>query len=225
MKLSSNTLNVLKNYSSINKNMVFTQGNILRTFSNSKAIYSVAQIEEEIPMDFAIYDLPSMLGMLTCLDEPEIVCHENNIEIVSTNDKGSFDVFYCDMDLVVVPPTSEPNIDPIYSFKVSLEEFQHLMKSISVTGSPSLTIKCDGENVTMIANDRDNNTSSSYKKVIGKFDSKFDVYVSVENLKIIPDDYEIIIAMTKSKKTALLNFKSESKKVEYWITCGLDFRI
>ena len=142
MKLSNNTVKILKNYSTINSNMVFTEGNVLRTISAAGNILSIAEIEEQIPFGFAIYDLSTLLAMISCMDNYEINFKENNLEIVS--DKGLFEIYYCfegEGDEIIKHPPKQANpIDNIYEFKVTSEDFQFIMKSISVTSYPILNL-------------------------------------------------------------------------------------
>lgn len=222
MKLSNNTIKILKNYSDINQSMVFTQGNKLRTLSNAGNIFSISTIDEEIPVNVSIYDLSSMLAMLSCLDSPEIEFKKDNLEIFS--DKGSFEVYFCDPSLIEAPPESTLDVYPKYEFDLTSSDLQLITKAAAVTKSPALTIKCDGSKVTLKTSDRKNETSSSYKKVIGEYSEKFDVYISVENLKIIDDTYKVTVSVTESE-AILLHFRSTTKDTQYWIACEIGSKI
>src|SRR5574343_137708 len=181
MRLSNATLTILKNYAAINNSLLFSKGNVLKNVSGEKKIIATAMIQEEIPFDFAIYDLSSMLAMLSCLNDPEIICHSKKVEIKSSQgQQGSFDL--------------------------SADEMQTMMKAIAVTGSPELTIKCEDNKVVLKAGSRNNETHSSYTKELGSHDgSDFDVYIDIVNCKVIHDDYEIGIASTMNKRSAILN--------------------
>jgi len=72
MKLSDKTLSVLKNFSTINQSILFKQGNKLRTISVMKNILAEANISEEIPKDFGIYDLSQFLNGLSLHQNPEL---------------------------------------------------------------------------------------------------------------------------------------------------------
>ncbi len=224
MRLSNETIKILKNYAAINNSLLFSKGNVLKTVSGEKTILASATIQEEIPFDFAIYDLSSMLAMLSCLNDPEIICHSKKVEIKSSQgQQGSFDMYYSDASLIATPPDKEISTIPVYSFDLSADEMQTMMKAIAVTGSPELTIKCEDNKVVLKAGSRDNETHSSYTKELGSHDgSDFDVYIDIVNFKVIHDDYEIVIASTMNKRSAILNFKSKNKAVEYWLACGLN---
>lgn len=223
MQLSQNTTKVLKNYASINDSIVFEEGKVLRAISDAKTIFSVAIIEEEIPTNACIYNLPSMLAMLSCMNDANLEFKDSNIEISSDN--GSFEVFYCSEDQITVPPSKQIEIVPIYEFKLESNELQLLLKASSITNATAVTIRCKDEEVIIKASDRKNETSNSYKKVLGNFDKNFVAHVSVDNLKIIPDDYNVTVATTKSGKSVLLHFKNQSETVQYWIACELDSKV
>ena len=61
MKLSEQTIEILSNFSGINPNMVFKEGNTLSTISEAKNILASATIEERIPREFGLYDLGEFL--------------------------------------------------------------------------------------------------------------------------------------------------------------------
>ena len=72
MKLSEKTVNLLKNFASINQSIAFKKGNTLRTMSVMKNILAEAEIEEEFPKDFAIYDLVQFLNGISLHDNAQI---------------------------------------------------------------------------------------------------------------------------------------------------------
>ncbi len=223
MKFSSDTMKILKNYTTINSSGVFKAGNKIRTMSSEKNIWSMAEIKEEIPRDFIICDLSTFLAMISCVDDDyEINFKEKNLEIVSS--KGLFEFFYIaeksvnGTNLVTVPFTNSPEVEKLYTFDISGEEFQTMMKAISVTSAPTLSFLCNGKDVIMKANDRKNETSNSYRKKIGEFDQEFKIICRVDNLKIIPEDYQISICRSvKKANSAAIKFISKNRKLEYFI--------
>lgn len=222
MKLSNDTIKILKNYTAINNNAVFRKGNKLRSYSSSGNIYSVAEIGEEIPRDCIIYDLSTFLAMLSCVDDDyDIDFKEKNVEI--TSNKGVFDIYYVEeksingIPLVRIPPENTPDVEELYSFDITSDEFQTMMKAISVTSAPFLTFFCNGKEVTLKANDRKNESSNSYRKKIGNFDKEFKVFCQVDNLRVIPEDYTVSICVSTKSKKPLLKFTAKNKNLQYFI--------
>ena len=72
MKLSDQTLTVLKNFAGINNSILVKQGTQLRTISVAKNILAEAAIDEDFPRDFAIYDLNQFLNGLSLHQDPEM---------------------------------------------------------------------------------------------------------------------------------------------------------
>ena len=72
MKLSDKTLVILKNFAGINNSILVKRGDSLRTISLAKNILAEANIKEEFPRDFAIYDLNQFLNGLGLHQDPEL---------------------------------------------------------------------------------------------------------------------------------------------------------
>ena len=68
MKLSNHTTSVLKNFATINQNLVIKEGNTITTMSAMKNIVAKADVEETFPQEVAIYDLNEFLASMSfCL--------------------------------------------------------------------------------------------------------------------------------------------------------------
>ena len=217
MKFSNETLATLKNFASINTNMMFRQGSLISTISNAKNIFAKASIKEEIPNDFAIYDLNSLLAMLTLIDNQEVEYSDKSI--VVSSDKGKFEYFYSNPEIVTAAPTNEIEHTSVYKFKLMAEDIQTVMKAAAITSAPTISITCNQQTVQLSVGDRKNDTASNFKKNIGTAFDHFDVFIAVENLKVIPDAYEVSVAKTLNGKAKFLHFKHESRQLQYWIAC------
>ena len=64
MKISQNTLDILKNFSEINTNILIKPGKVLSTISTMRNIFAKAEISEEFPIEFGIYDLTEFLNLI-----------------------------------------------------------------------------------------------------------------------------------------------------------------
>lgn len=217
MKFNSETLLILKNFASINTNILFRPGSSVATISNAKNIFAKAEIKEALPNEFAIYDLNSLLAMLTLLDNQDVEFTDKSLVIAS--DKGKFEYFYSNPDIVTGAPTNEIEHVSVYKFKLIAEDVQTIMKAAAITGAPTISISSKQQAVTLSVGDRKNDTANSFKKSIGTSFENFDVFIAVENLKVIPDAYEVSVAKTANGKAKFLHFKHESKQLQYWIAC------
>lgn len=217
MKFSSETLALLKNFASINTNIVFKQGDVVSTISNLKNIFAKANIKEVIPNEFAIYDLNSMLAMLTLIEGQEVEFGDRNLTV--TSPVGRFEYFYSNPEIVTGAPTGEIEHVTVYRFKLTAEDIQMLMKAAAITSAPTISVTCKNQNVEISVSDRKNDTASNFRKSLGTSFENFDVFIAVENLKVIPDAYEVSVAKTQNGKAKFLHFKHESKQLQYWIAC------
>lgn len=217
MKISNETLALLKNFASINTNIIFRPGDVVSTISIAKSIFSKATIKETIPNEFAIYDLNSLLAMLTLMENQNVEFEDKCL--VVSSDKGKFEYYYSNPEIVVGAPTGEIEHVNVYKFKLLAEDVQMISKAACITGAPTISITNKNQNVTLSVSDRKNDTASNFKKNLGTSFDDFDVYIAVENFKIIPDAYDVTVAKTANGKAKFLHFKHESKQLQYWIAC------
>ena len=217
MKFSSETLSTLKNFASINTNIVFKAGDQVSTISSAKNIFAKMTIKEEIPNEFAIYDLNSLLAMLTLMENQDITFTDKSLIVAS--DKGNFEYFYSSPEIVTGAPSGEIEHQEVYKFKLKAEDIQMLMKAAAITAAPTISITNKNQNVTLSIGDRKNDTANNFKRVLGTSFDNFDVFIAVENLKVIPDAYEVTVAKTPNGKAKFLHFRHESKPLQYWIAC------
>ena len=215
MKLSNETLAILKNFSSINTNIFFREGNIISTISSADAIFARAKIKETIPNEFAVYDLNSLLAIVTLLENQDIEFEDNRLVISS--DRGTFEFFYSSPDVVKKAPETTINHQSVFSFKLAAEDIQMIMKAANVTKSPYISVICKDHGVSLLVGDRKNNSSNNFKKSLGTAFNDFDMIFAVENFRVIPDAYEVTIAKMENNKAKFLYLKHESKDLEYWI--------
>jgi hypothetical protein len=217
MKFSNETLGLFKNFASINTNIVFKQGDAVSTISNAKNVFAKATIKETIPNEFAIYDLNSMLAMLTLVDGQEIEFGDKCLTV--TSPAGKFEYYYSNPEIVTGAPAGEIEHVDVYKFKMTSEDIQMIMKAAAITGAPTISITNKNQAVTLSVSDRKNDTASNFKKALGTSFDNFDVFIAVENLKVIPDAYEVSVAKTANGKAKFLHFKHESRQLQYWIAC------
>ena len=220
MKFSGETLSLLKNFASINTNIVFKQGDNIATISNAKNIFAKATIKESIPNEFAIYDLNSLLAMLTLMENQDVEFGDKSL--IVTSDKGKFEYFYSNADIVTAAPSGEIEHVDVYKFKLMAEDVQMIMKAAAITGAPTVSVTNKNQSVTLSVSDRKNDTASNFRKNLGTAFENFDVFIAVENLKVVPDAYEVSVAKTPNGKAKFLHFRHESKQLQYWIACEPD---
>ena len=214
MKLSNETRDVLKNYSTINANLLVNSGNEIATMSQMKNIVSKSTLPDTFETDFAIYDLNEFLAALSLFDDPELNFGDNSVQI--SQGGQSLNYYYSDPTVVTTPKAdiTMPEPDAIFTFKQTV--FNQILKASSVLGVPDMVLDVsDSGQMNLRVSDRKNDTSNSFSVEVGDDlpgtpNQKF--FFKVENLKLLSGDYEV-----KVSSKGISNFKNISKDIEYFI--------
>jgi len=217
MKLSDKTLTLLKNFSSINQSILFKQGNSLRTISVMKNILAEAKIEEELPKDFGIYDLNQFLNGLNLHQNAELDFQNDNYVVIKEG-KSRSKYFFADPNVIVTPPDKDivlPSED--VCFLLDTKELDKLLKAAAVYQLPDLSVVGEAGVVKLVVRDKKNDTSNDFSVVVGETDEVFTFNFKVENIKIIPGNYEVVIS-----SKLLSRFKNTGFNVTYHIAMEPD---
>tara|TARA_B100000424_G_C22789710_1_gene424173 strand:+ start:71 stop:736 length:666 start_codon:yes stop_codon:yes gene_type:complete len=217
MKLSDNTLTVLKNFANINNSVLVKKGTNLRTISVAKNILAEARIEEEFPRDFAIYDLNQFLNGLGLHQDPELDFKEETYLNIREG-KRRVKYFFADPAVIVSPPEKEislPTQDVCFQLdSVTLEK---LLKAAAVYQLPDLSAVGGAGVVKLVVRDKKNDTSNEFAIVVGETDKEFVFNFKVENIKIIPGAYNVVVS-----SKLLSKFTNESLDLKYFIALEPD---
>lgn len=217
MKLSESTITILKNFASINQSIFVRKGSTLRTMSVMRNILSEAQIKEEFPKDFAIYDLNQFLNGLSLHQDPELDFSEDSY-VVFREGKRRAKYFFADPEVIIYPPEKEivlPTQD--VCFQIEHSQLDKLLKAASVYGVPDISAVGEAGVIKLVARDKKNDTSNEYSIVVGETDQNFVFNFKHENIKIIPGSYDVVIS-----KQLLSKFTSEKYNISYWIALEPD---
>src|SRR6056300_183341 len=218
MKLSSDTINVLKNFSDINENILFKPGKEVHTISGMKNILAKATIGEEIPQEFGIYNLAEFLNVIGTYSSP-IIKFTDSQSLVVDDEKDSSPVKYNFSEKSVLNTPEKmiqmPSVDS--TFELKNESLQKVMKRVNTLGLPDLAFKSEDGEIKLVASDKKDPNSNTASIVIGNSNIDFIAYLKTENLKFVPDDYTVEIS---SKKIA--HFINKNKPIEYWVALEPD---
>jgi len=194
MKLSEKTLTVLKNFAGINNSILVKQGNSLRTISVAKNILAEANIEEEFPRQFGVYDLNQFLNGLSLHQDPDMdFTEESYLTIREGRRKVKY--FYADPQVIISPPDKEitlPSED--IHFQLESTSLDKLLKAAAVYQLPDLSVIGEAGIVKLVVRDKKNDTSNSYSVDVGETDKEFSFNFKVENIKIIPGAYDVVVS-------------------------------
>jgi hypothetical protein len=217
MKLSESTVNLLKNFSSINQSILFKAGNKLRTISVMKNILVEANVSEEFPKDFGIYDLNQFLNGLSLHQNAELD-FTNDEYVVIKEGKSRSKFFFADPNVIVAPPEKEitlPSED--VEFVLTSQQLEKLKKAASVYQVPDISAIGENGVVKLVARDKKNDTSNDFSIIVGETDSEFVFNFKEENLKIVPGNYDVIVS-----SKLLSRFTNQNQDVTYYIALEPD---
>ena len=210
MKLTSETISVLKNFSTINANLMVKAGSSLSTMSAMKNIVAKADVTEEFPSDFAIYDLNEFLSQLSLFGKPDL---EFNDGFVTITEEGTSDrlVFWFSDPSVVTTPSKDISMPSTeLTFNLSRETLDRITKAGAVVGVPDMSLSGGKLAVT----DKKNSTANVFETSldVGDVAAEYKFWFKVENLKLMPGAYDVEVS---SKKIS--HFTSTKLGVQYWI--------
>ena len=217
MKLSDTTVNLLKNFSSINQSILFKSGNKLRTMSVMKNILAEATITEEFPKDFGVYDLNQFLQGHSLHQSPELD-FTNDEYVVIKEGKMRAKYFFAEPSVIVSPPEKEislPSED--VTFVITSQQLEKLKKAASVYQLPDISAIGEAGVVKVVARDKKNDTSNDFSIVVGETDKQFVFNFKEENLKIIPGTYDVVVS-----SKLLSRFVNQNYDVVYYIALEPD---
>ena len=217
MKLTDSTLTVLKNFAGINNSILVKQGSKLRTISVAKNILAEADISEDFPKDVAIYDLNQFLNGLSLHSDPDLDFTPDSY-ITIKEGKRRVKYFYADPQVIVAPPEKEitlPTED--VCFQLDSTALDKLLKAAAVYQLPDLSAIGENGVVKLVVRDKKNDTSNEYAVVVGETDAVFTFNFRVENIKIIPGAYDVVVS-----SKLLSKFSNTRYDLQYYIALEPD---
>ena len=219
MKISPDTLSVLKNFSTINSNLIIKPGNTIRTISPGKNILAEATVAETFDTAFGIWDLSQFLAVISLFKDPDFDFRSDHVVVRSSNTKASVKYYYSSPELLV-SADKKLNMPPAkVNYTLTTKDLSELMKASAVLSAPDLALESSGDRMVLRVFNRKDPTSHDYSIDVGENDSEseFQFLFKVENLRLLNGDYSVSVS---DKKVA--QFESQSSNVVYWISLESD---
>lgn len=217
MKISNETLNVLKNFSTINSSLVVKAGSVIRTVSPVKNILAEYTCTETFEQDFALYDLNEFLGGLILFKDPEFV-FDNSSYLTIKSGRSKVKYFFSDPNLITSPSDKQIPMDgENVEFELGEEVLSSLLKAASVYQLKDLSLVSDDGEINLVVRNKDNDTSNSFSAKVGETDKEFVFNFKIENIKIIPDVYKVLVSPRN-----ISQFISSKYNLQYWIALEPD---
>ena len=213
MKISSNTIDILKNFSEINQSIVIKEGSQVKTVNSLKNILAHAKVEEHFPKEFAIYDLNEFIGLLSTMSDPELDFNASAVNVESGKRKVKYR--YADPSYIVKPEKDITMPESDIKFTLTEDAYASLIKTATILQLHDICLKgCDKSNkIYLCATNKKNDSSNDYSEIVAEgVSKKFNVVIKKENLKIVPGDYTVSIS-----SQGISHFKNNKSELEYWI--------
>ena len=215
MELNDGTLQVLKNFSGINQNILIKQGNTLKTISEARNVLARATLKEDFTKDFGIYDLNEFIGVLSLVDTPRLKFEDEYVTVGDSTGRSKVKYFFSSEETLTTPQKdiTMPNAD--VKFVLDNDTLNKLKRAASTLGHNELSITGKDGVLSLSVVESQNFTSNSYSiDVQGEFNSDvaFNFILNIANLKILPGDYDVEIS-----SKLITQFKNKDIDVCYWI--------
>ena len=215
MELSENTLNVLRNFSGINQNMLIKTGTNIKTISEARNVVATADVTEEFPKDFGIYDLNEFIGVMGLVDTPSLKFDEDYVTVSDSSGRSKVKYFYAAEETLTAPTKDVTMPDADVKFTLDNSTLNKLKKAASTLGHSEVSIRAKDGVLSLSVVENQNATSNAFSiDIDGEFkqDAVFNFIISISNLKILPGDYEVEIS-----SKLITQFKNKEIPLKYWI--------
>lgn len=215
MQLSNRTVDILRNYASINENIVIEAGNVIKTMSPARNLVSRAEIEESFPQGFGIYDLPEFLSVLTLVDNPQISFSGDYCTVSDGSGLSSVKYFYSDPEMLSAPKKDIIMPECEVKFVLNTDTLTKIKRAASALGHDEISIRPSGGSIEIAVVDNKDKTGNTFSITVeGVYpeDTTFNYIMNVSNLKLIGEGYEVAIS-----SKLISNLKSLDSTIEYFI--------
>ena len=214
MKLSNETLTVLKNFASINQGIQFKKGTKLRTMSGGKNVLAEAALKDNFEVEFCVEDLNEFLSVHSLFkDKAELAFDDKNIFFQNGRQKIKYRMTAPSM-ITVAPEKNLTLPSEDVKFTLTAEDYEWILKTCAVLKSPNIAVQSDGEKVEIVTFDQENDAAHMNSTEVNAEASgaQYKIVYNTDNFKMIPGSYEVTISFK-----GLTHFKNTKDDIQYWI--------
>ena len=215
MELSESTLQVLRNFSGINQNILIKTGSNIKTISEARNVVATADVTESFEKDFGIYDLNEFIGVMGLVDTPSLKFEDDSVTVSDSSGRSKVKYFYAAEETLTAPTKDVTMPDADVKFVLDNDTLNRLKKAASTLGHSEVSIQAKDGILSLSVVENQNATSNAFSiDIDGEFkqDAVFNFIISISNLKILPGDYEVEIS-----SKLITQFKNKELPLKYWI--------
>ena len=216
MNLSKETLTLIRNFAGINGSIMLKEGNTLATISEGKNVMAMATIPESFAQDFGIYDLNEFLGAVGIFSNT-VLDFQDKYVTISDGGTSKIKYFAAGDGIVKAAPATIKFPEPDVAFTLTQDQLAMILKTSSALKAGDVAITGDGTTLRVVVSDKKNATSNAYQVDLGTTDQEFKANLKVENLKMLPGDYEVAISSKKISR-----FKNTGTDLTYYVAIEAD---
>ena len=215
MELKESTLSILKNFATINPNIVIAEGNTLKTITEAKNVLATATVEESFPKTVGIYDLSEFLGVLSLVDTPKLEFNDDFALVSDSSGRSKVKYFFSDIEMLTAPSKDITMPSEDVKFTLDAGTLSKLKRASSTLGHSEVSVKAVSEGIIELSIiDNQNATSNTFSiQVDGEYtEANFNFILNINNMKIIDGDYDVAIS-----SKLISNFGNKGVSIQYWI--------
>lgn len=212
MRLSKETYNILKNFASINSNILINPGNVIKTISTGKNIFAEAKVVEDFDVSIPIWDLNKFLGIVSMFNNPDLEFYDTHVVI--SNGRSSVTYYYSEPGLLTVPTRNLQMPIPTVEFELDEINLNDILKAASILQVNDLRIIAENDKVIISVDDSSQSNSNNFKVEIdcNQINKEFDGIINVSEIKFIPGSYTV-----KLTNSVIAQFKHNTLDLSYYI--------
>jgi len=219
-KISNSTLDVLKNFSSINSNILVKEGNVLTTISPVKNVMAEATVPESFDREFGIWDLNKFLGTISLFEDPEYMFEEKYVTISSSTNSSSVRYYYSEPSLLTTVNKQINMPEAVVTCSITQKVFNDILKASSVLQVSDIAIRSNSDELEIVALDKKDKSSNSYSIALDHLPAgapQFSFFFKSENLKMLSGDYDVSIS-----DKVVSQFTNTNRSLKYWVALESD---
>jgi len=214
MQLNDNTMAVLKNFASIQPNIVLSEGNTVKTIAEAKNVMAVAKLDQEFSSTVGIYNLDEFLAVLGLVDTPELAFGDEFVTVSDSTGRSSVKYFYSDQSILTSPAKDIPMPDAEVKFTLDLATLNKVRRAAGALGHEKMTITANDGSIKLSVVDNTDATSNAFEITVpGSYETEdFTFVMNIANLKLIDGDYDVSVS-----SRLISEFMNTSTDVVYYI--------
>lgn len=212
MKLSRETLSLLKNFAEINSNILIKPGSFINTMSVGRNIYAESSIQEEFETEIGIFDLNKFLGVISMFNDPELEFNDTYVDI--SNGKSTVRYYYTEPSILTVPPKQLKLPNTQITFDLDENDLNEILKVSRILQVNDLQIVGEDGVLKIVVVDSKNDSSNNFTLVIEEKYKGPDYKgrINVSDIKFLPGSYRVELS-----NTIISKFTHNNDNLSYYI--------